>query len=94
MAITSITYNNFDTFTMTILVFLALYICLHFSKSILFNSILGRGTKRVVGTLANYPINIESWYLWGGGLNNGILICVFLNFVRTEIWCFCHWHVF
>ena len=43
MAITSITYNNFDTFTMTILVLQALYICLHFSKSILFNSILGRG---------------------------------------------------
>jgi len=33
MAITSITYNNFDTFTMTILTFLALYICLHFQKA-------------------------------------------------------------
>ena len=43
MAITSITYNNFDTCTMTILVLQALYICLHFSKSILFNSILRRG---------------------------------------------------
>ena len=52
-----------------------------------FISILRRGTKGVVGTLANHPINIGSW---GGGLNNGILICVFLNFGRTEIWCFCH----
>ena len=46
-----------------------------------------RGTKRGVGTLAIHPINIGSW---GGGLNNGILICVFLNFGRTEMWCFCH----
>jgi len=43
MAITSITYNNFDTFTMTILVLQALYICLHFQKAFFFNSILGRG---------------------------------------------------
>lgn len=39
MAITSITYNNFDTFTMTILILQALYICLHFQKAFFYINI-------------------------------------------------------
>ena len=90
MIITYITYIDIDTLTMTILTFLALYICLRFSKSILFISTMRRGTKRVVDCRFCNSGNFHVCILMGGGLNRGILICVSLNFCQTDSLCIIH----
>ena len=90
MIITYIIYIDIDTLTMTILTFLALYICLRFSKSILFISNMRRGTKRVVNIHSCNSGNFHVCILMGEGLKKGIQICVSLNFCQTDSLCIIH----
>ena len=69
MIITYITYVDIDTLTMTILVLQALYICLRFSKSILFISIMRRGGLKGLWTAVSVTLEIfTSVFLWGRDL--------------------------
>ena len=83
MIIIYITYIDIDTLTMTILTFLALYICLRFSKKHSFISIMRRGTKRVVDCRFCNSGNFHVCILMGGGLNIGIQFHVSLNFCKS-----------